>query len=130
MELNLMIILTGIIAAYITYYISIELKKGAVFASAIVTLTAGLLLPRMFMEGSILAAVATCSSYAGMVSKDKFKSSKDMIYVGFICSLIFIVTIDAYVGVGGRLGTIAAISGFSFLGMKGYLSKYMKSKQV
>lgn len=130
MYLNLMIVLIGIIAAYITYYISIELKKGAVFASAIVTLTAGLLLPRIFVDGAILAAVAACSSYAGMVSKDKFKSSKDMIFVGLICSLIFIVTLDAYVGVGGRLGTIAAIAGFSFLGMKGYLNRYFKSKKI
>lgn len=130
MYLNLMIILIGIVAAYITYYISIELKKGAVFASAVVTLTAGLILPRIFSDGGILAAVAACSSYAGMVSKDRFKSSKEMIYVGFISSLIFIITIDAYVGVGGRLGTIAAIAGFSFLGMKRYFNRYFKSEEI
>lgn len=130
MYLNIILVITGIIAAYLTYYISIELKKGAVFASAIVTLTAGLLMPRIFIEGNLLAAVATCSSYAGMVSKDKFNSAKDMIYVGFICSLIFIITLDAYVGVGGRLGTIAAIAGFSFLGMKRYLNKHLESKQI
>ena len=41
-----------------------------------------------------------------------------MVFVGLICGSVFILASNAYVGVGGRLGTMAAISGFTWLGIK------------
>jgi hypothetical protein len=114
-----MIILVAVIATSLTYSIIYKLKKGPVIASAIVTLAAGILLPHFFPEeGMLLATVATAGSYAAMVSKEKFPKIVDMIFVGVLCGIIFMLTQDVFVGVGGRLGSIAAISCFSWLGLK------------
>lgn len=119
MEMAVLTIVVAIFATCITYYISINLNKGAVFASSIITITAGIIFPYILPEGGgTLAAVAACGSYAGMVSKEKFPSMMDMVFVGLICGSVFILASNAYVGVGGRLGTMAAISGFTWLGIK------------
>ena len=119
MEMNILIIIVAIVATSITYYISINLKTGAVLASAAVTLAGGIILPYVFPNGGeVLAGVAACGSYAGMVSKEKFPSIVDMVFIGIICGAIFILASNAYVGVGGRLGTMAAISGFTWLGIR------------
>ena len=117
MIFNIMII--SVLASCITYYININLKKGIVMASAIVTLFSGIILPYIFPNiGVTLATVATTSSYAAMVSKEKFPKITDMVFVGVIVGVIFILFQDVFVGVGGRLGTMAAISGFTWLGIK------------
>ncbi|SDK95492.1 hypothetical protein [Natronincola ferrireducens] len=116
---KLTIILVSVIAALMTYYISVYLNKGAVFGSAIVTLVAGVVFPHFFPDnGATLAAMATCASYAAMVSAAKFPKIQEMIGVGTLVGLIFIATMTAFVGVGGRLGTIAAVAGLAWLGIK------------
>ena len=117
--MTLSIIIVSVLASCITYYININLNKGIVMASAIVTLFSAIALPYIFPEaGLTLATVATTSSYAAMVSKEKFPEITDMIFVGVIVSLVFILFQDTFLGVGGRLGTMAAISGFTWLGIK------------
>lgn len=114
-----MIVIVSILAATLTYLINNKTNKGPVFASAIVALSSGIILPYLFKEsGTTLAVVATCGSYAAMVSKDKFPRLRDMLSVGIICGIVFILAQDVFVGVGGRLGAIGAISGFTWLGMK------------
>lgn len=117
--MTLNIIIVSVLASCITYFISINLKKGGVMASAIVTLFSGIVLPYIFPNiGLTLATVATTSSYAAMVSKEKFPKIADMVFVGVIVSVVFVLFQDVFVGVGGRLGTMAAISGFTWLGIK------------
>lgn len=114
-----MIILVVALATSLTYLIIHKLKKGPVIASAVVTLISGILFPSLLPEeGMLLATVATAGSYAAMVSKEKFSKIVDMIFVGVLCGIIFMLTQDVFVGVGGRLGSIAAISCFSWLGLK------------
>ncbi|AOY74853.1 hypothetical protein [Clostridium formicaceticum] len=116
---KLAIILVSIGAALATYYISIHMNKGAVFGSAIVTLVSGFIFPHFFPEqGATLAVMATCASYAGMVAVTKFPKISEMVAVGFIAGIVFIATTTAYAGVGGKLGTIAAISCLTWLGIK------------
>ena len=105
------IILVAIIAACTTYYLSVYLKKGPVFAS-------GLLFPNIFEDGNTLAIVATTVSYAAMVSTDKFPKIYEMIAVGIIAGTVFILAENVFVGVGGKLGSIAAISGLAWFGLK------------
>lgn len=112
------ILLVAITSACITYYVNAYLEKGPVFASAVVTLISGLLLPNIFKDGNTLAIVATTVSYAAMVSTDKFPKIYEMIAVGIIAGTVFIFAENVFVGVGGRLGTIAAISGLSWFGLK------------
>lgn len=115
----IMILAVAVLATSLTYSIIFKLKKGPVLASAIVTLTSGLVLPYLFPEqGALLATVATTGSYAAMVSREKFPRLMDMIFVGIICGTVFILTQEVFVGVGGRLGSIAAISCFTWLGIK------------
>ncbi|NLY44664.1 MAG: hypothetical protein GX053_01530 [Tissierella sp.] len=117
--MTFMIIITAIMATCLTYFICFNLNKGPVLASAIVTLISGLLLPYFFSTGgSLLAGVATCGSYAAMVSKAKFPRFTDMVFVGIICGIVFALTQDVFIGVGGKLGSIAAISGFTWLGIR------------
>lgn len=116
---SLWIVLTAILAGAATYYIAVFLNKGAVLGSAVVTLISGVFLPYFVPElGTTLAVVATCASYAGMVAVKNVPSLIEMGAVGFIVGILFLLTAPAYVGIGGKLGTIAAIGCFVWIGIK------------
>ncbi len=118
----LSIILVSILSGILTYLISNNLKKGPVFASAIVTLISGIYLPHYFGElGTTLMVVSACSSYAGMVTIKNIPNIWEMIVVSIITAMIFILASSSYVGVGGRLGTIAALSCFTWIGFKKFV---------
>lgn len=113
------IVAVSVLATCLTYIINNKTNRGPVFASAIVALSSGILLPYLFKEsGTNLAVMSTCGSYAAMVSKEKFPRIRDMIFVGIICGIVFILATNVFVGVGGRLGAMGAISGFTWLGIK------------
>ena len=84
-----------------------------------------MLLPHFFIEGDTLALAATTASYAAMVSTIKFPKLIEMVAIGCICGIVFNLTQDVFVGVGGRLGSIAAIAGFSWFGLKQIIEKFM-----
>lgn len=116
---NLAIIITSILAGVATYYISIKMGKGAVFGSAVVVLVSGVMLPHFIPDiGGKLAVVATTASYAGMVSVKNVPKLWEMAVVGLIAAVLFIFSAPAYIGVGGKLGTIAAIACLSWVGLK------------
>lgn len=124
------IILVSLMAGLATYYISIKLNKGAVFGSAVVTLIAGIFFPYFLPEiGARLAIAATCSSYAGMVGIKNAPKISDMTAIALINAIIFIATLTAYPGVGGRLGTVAAISCFTWIGIKKAYNSAKDSKK-
>lgn len=126
---NLEIIITAVIAGVMAYAISVKLEKGAVFGSAIVVLLSGLFLPHFFENGATLAVVATTSSYAGMVAGKNVPNLVEMAVVGFIVGLVFILAEPAYAGVGGKLGTMAAISCLTWLGFKKIHRRIFPKKQ-
>lgn len=116
-EITILIIM--IIAGVATYFISNFLKRGAVIGSAIVTLVAGLILPYFFPEtGTSLAVAAACASYAGMISVENALNLMEMAVISLMTGILFIAASSAYSGIGGKLGTIAAISCFAWLGFK------------
>lgn len=116
---ELIILIVSIIAGISTYIVSNILKRGAVIASAIIVLVSGLILPYFFpTSGSLLATAAACSSYAGMISIENALNLLEMALISLLTGILFIAAESAYVGVGGRLGTIAAISCFAWLGFK------------
>ncbi|ACB83688.1 hypothetical protein [Natranaerobius thermophilus] len=121
-ELSLIILATlGII---VTYYISVHLGKGNVLGSAVVVFMAGLL--ETVFPGLITtehAGVLAAASYAGMVSGDKIGSMRQVTALGIICGMMFIATAPAYVGFGGRLGTLAALSCGTFFGYRTILER-------
>ena len=116
---EVIILIISIIAGMATYVVSHILKRGAVIASAIITLVSGLMLPYLFPSiGSVLATAAACSSYAGMISLEHALNLLEMSIISLMTGILFIAASSAYPGIGGRLGTIAAISCFAWLGVK------------
>lgn len=115
----LLTIFVSVVSALLTYYISFNLNRGTVFASALVTLSGGILFRFFTAEWAMgMGAVVACASYAAMVSQQMFPKIKSMIYVGIVCGIIFALANDVFVGVGGKLGVIAAVSGFTVVGAR------------
>lgn len=116
---EVIILIISIGAGMATYIVSNLLKRGAVIASAIITLVSGLMLPYFFPSmGGVLATAAACSSYAGMISVENALNLLEMAIISLMTGILFIAASSAYIGIGGRLGTIAAISCFAWLGFK------------
>lgn len=116
---EVIILIISIAAGMATYIVSNILKRGAVIASAIITLVSGLMLPYFFpLNGGLLATAAACSSYAGMISVENALNLWEMAVISLMTGILFIAASSAYIGIGGRLGTIAAISCFAWLGFK------------
>lgn len=116
---EVIILIISIAAGMATYIVSNILKRGAVIASAIITLVSGLMLPYFFpLMGDVLATAAACSSYAGMISLENALNLLEMAVISLMTGILFIAARSAYIGIGGRLGTIAAISCFAWLGFK------------
>ena len=116
---ELIILLVSVVAGLATYTVSNILKRGGVIASAIITLVSGLMLPYFFPTmGGFMATAAACSSYAGMISVENALNLREMSIISLMTGILFIAASNAYIGIGGRLGTIAAISCFAWLGFK------------
>ncbi len=115
----ILILITAVIAGLATYIVSNFLKRGAVIGSAIITLVSGLMLPYFFPEnGQQLAVAAACASYAGMISIENALNLFEMAIISLMTGILFIAASSAYPGIGGRLGAMAAISCFAWLGFK------------
>ena len=131
---QLIIILVSVVAGVAAYAISVDMGKGGVFGSAVVTLIAGVLFRYLEADSIIsitgLAVVATTASYAGMVAQKNVANVKEMAVVGVIAGIIYIASGNAFVGVGGRLGTIAAIACFSWIGIKSITGFSIKSEKT
>lgn len=116
---EIIILVISILAGITTYIVSHFLERGAVIGSAIVTLVSGMMFPYFFPSiGGVLATAAACSSYAGMISLENALNIFEMAVISLMTGILFIAARSAYVGIGGRLGTIAAISCFAWLGFK------------
>lgn len=116
---EVIILIISIAAGMATYIVANFLKRGAVIASAIITLVSGLMLPYFFPSmGGVLATAAACASYAGMISLENALNLLEMAVISLMTGILFIAASSAYPGIGGRLGTIAAIACFAWLGFK------------
>jgi hypothetical protein len=116
-DVGWIIVVISIAAAVITYAISIYLKHGAVMASGIVGVVAGLILPVLFPEiGGTLAVMAICASFVGMSSAKHFPNALPLAVAGLFLGLIFIYSMPFLGGAGGKLGTMAFGSGLAVRG--------------
>lgn len=101
-------VLTSVIAAVVTYLVNVKLGKGAVVASALVSLAGGLVLPAAFQAtGAALATVCMCASFAGMSSKARISNEGLMAIAGVLVGLVFVYGSPYLGGAGGKLGTTA-----------------------
>lgn len=112
--------LFGVVGGCFTYLINHFTNRGPVFASSIVVLGGGLLLPYFWgSQGHQWATVMAAASYAGMASKARISNLGHMAICSILVSVTFVVTQNAFSEAGGRLGTIAAIAVIGFWGVKG-----------
>ncbi|ESS04298.1 MAG: hypothetical protein A07HR67_01288, partial [uncultured archaeon A07HR67] len=98
------------VAAVATFLVSVRLGHGPVVGSAVVGLVAGVVAPPVVPAGDAVAAVAFCASFAGMATPERIPGLGAMLLAGATAGAIFVGAAAAFVGVGGKLGTIAFVA--------------------
>ncbi|CAM3306227.1 hypothetical protein [Empedobacter stercoris] len=99
------------IAAIITYLMNNKLGLGAVFSAGIIG-TLGSFLTKLNPRSDYLKQVAGpiyCGAFIGMTSLDVEYVYWMIITAGIFTALLFFATKSLFVGVGGKLGTLAFI---------------------
>jgi hypothetical protein len=132
-NVGLLLVITSVVAALVTYYLNNNRKLGPVKASALVGLVAGVLLPRLpglaVGVGSTLAVMAICASFAGMSNTKRMPSWIPMAFVGLSAALVYMFANPFIGGTGGKLGTIAFGSNMAIRGLMDLVAKFQGSKK-
>lgn len=102
---NGLTMLALIIGAFVTFYINHSLGLGGVLASAVV----GLIGAWTFKP---YAAAIYCGSFIGMACSQIFSNPLYLLGASLISAAIFILSLQLFVGFGGKLGFIAFIGTF------------------
>ncbi|MDN6290954.1 MAG: hypothetical protein ACTH5N_02635 [Psychroflexus halocasei] len=116
------LIITGILGATLTYYVSEQLRLGAVKASALLSLVIGLffytfpdLLNSYLTEHIPIVFVGT--TFIGMVSSKILENYTLLAISGSLFTAIYIAKNHAFDGYGGALGALAFIALLSTMGL-------------
>ncbi|MDH7914547.1 hypothetical protein [Winogradskyella sp. SYSU M77433] len=128
------LIITGILGAVLTFYISENKKQGAVRASALLSLIVGLffycfpeLLNPYLTKHIPIVFVGT--SFIGMVSSKTVANQKTIALAGILFTIIYINKNEVFEGYGGALGTMAFIALLASMGFVVFISKTNETKQ-
>ncbi|MBI6116536.1 hypothetical protein [Salegentibacter maritimus] len=111
----LILFITGIISALLTYIVNNKHRQGAVRASAGLSLLVGLFFyffPEIFSPylTKNIPIVFIGATFIGMVSSKILSSYLLVGFSGFIFSIIYLNASPFFKGYGGALGTTASIS--------------------
>lgn len=131
-EKAVLITLYSVIAAVITYLISIKSGEGPVMASSVTGIAGGLILPAIHGEaGGTLAVVVICASFAGMSSEERLPNIFLVGTAGLFSAVVYILSSPHLGGAGGKLGTIAFGSTLAVTGLYSVYTRlrYKKAKQ-
>lgn len=130
---DLILCLTGVAGSVLTYFVSYQLKQGAVRASAILSLIVAVffhLFPTLidpFLTTQI-PLIFIGASFIGMVSHKTNVSVFQLVLAGLLFSFIYLHKGDVFSGYGGALGTIAGIALLTSLVLAAIYSRFNKSK--
>lgn len=128
-DVGIPLLIYSIVAVGLTYYLNNTRKHGAVLASSVVGLAAGVLLPALHGDlGKTLAVMAICASFAGMSNTKRFPSIVPMLFVGLVAGLVYMFSSPFIGGTGGKLGTIAFASGLSVRGLMDLVQRFQAPK--
>lgn len=106
----LQVLAVSLVAGPLTRFLTCRLQRGPVLSSAVVTVAAGLVLPVLFPQGGgALLPMAACASYVGMSSENRLKLWQMVIALS-LAAVLYVVSSSIFNGIGGKGGTIAAIS--------------------
>jgi len=129
----LVIVISGILGAALTYYVSARFKQGAVRSSALLSLIVGLffycfpeILNAYLTKNIPIAFIGT--SFIGMVSSKAKGSYFRLVVAGILFSIIYINKSHFFEGFGGALGALAFISLVTTMGLSEVLSRNTKIK--
>lgn len=130
MEQSILVI-TGIVAAILTFLVNNKYEQGAVRASTGLSLLVGLffyIFPELFSTflTKNIPIVFIGATFIGMVSSKVIKNVYFIAIAGFVFSIIYLNTSHLFKGYGGALGTTAAISVLVSLS----LAMVAKSKKI
>lgn len=124
---DLVIVLTGVMGSVLTFYVSTQLKQGAVRASALLSLIVAMffyifpLILNSYLTTHIpLVFIGT--SFIGMVSTKTNVKYFQLVLAGFLFSLIYMHKGDVFSGYGGALGTLAGIALLTSFGFSALVS--------
>ena len=132
---NIIIIITGILGASLTFYVSKYLKQGAVRASALLSLIVGLFFYSFPESLNIyltqnIPIVFIGASFVGMVSSNAKGNITQIAFAGLLFSIIYINKNDLFEGYGGALGAMALIAFLTTLSFSVMISKKINFKKV
>jgi ABC-type Co2+ transport system permease subunit len=113
----------GILVGLVGFWLRQNTKLSIVEISAWLTLGAGLILPRLGSDGFLLGLICTSVSYVVMSSRERISTRKEMVIVSATCALVVYYGQNVLVGIGGRLGTFAALSVLFFNLARDYLKR-------
>ena len=107
--------------ALLTYYMSIDLKLGPVLAAGISGLI-GVYLPCVFRYDWLkpIPAPFYCGAFVGMCSPFIVTGYSYLLLAGAFSGVIYLLIIDHFNGVGGKLGSIA-FGGVALVSLISYL---------
>ncbi|OVE86374.1 hypothetical protein B2G88_00010 [Natronolimnobius baerhuensis] len=117
-EFAALVVPVAVAGAVVTLLVSVHLGFGAVVGSGVVGVGASVVFPLASSEpavGTMLAAVAFCASFVGMSSVTRLEM-RHVALAGGLCGLVYLVTMPAFDGAGGKLGTVAFIACLAMIG--------------
>jgi len=122
------LIISSILGACTTYYLSISKQQGPVRASAILSLiVAGFfyIYPQLLSEylTQNIPLIFIGGSFIGMVSSAQMSSYIGLSIAGLLFAVIYLNTSQFFAGYGGALGTSACISLLVVLSIPHFKSK-------
>lgn len=101
---SLYILICSFLGVTLTWFLNHEIGYGPVIANGLVGVLAGIFLP------NDLAAITYTSSFVGMSSLAVIPSLAAATLASIIVCLVFLITAEIYLGIGGKGGTTAALS--------------------
>ncbi len=118
----------GLLWGFLGHMLRQKTKLSVVAVSSLLTLVAALVWPQVFADGYVYALICTAVSYVMMSSSHRLAKLWETLLVSGICALVVFLGQDVLVGVGGRLGTLAALSVLIFTIPKAHKGQFGRGK--
>ncbi|MWV65991.1 hypothetical protein GRS48_14355 [Halorubrum sp. JWXQ-INN 858] len=107
-EAVLLVVVTAVVAAVVTFSLHVRVGGSAVFASGLVGVVAGAGFPlALGSAGTLPAAAAFGASFAGMSDTGRLPDERWVALAGALVGVVVVYTSPFLAGSGGKLGTIA-----------------------
>jgi hypothetical protein len=127
---ELILLITGGVGAWSTYYVANDLNQGAIRSSAGLSLIVGLFFYTFPTIVSLQQAVEIPfvfmgASFVGMTAKQAMGSKLLIFIAGLIYSCIYIASDSIFIGYGGKIGSAACIAGTAVYGIQHVVQRFV-----